>query len=100
MKYLYTLGFFIAALQLSCGKAEAKKQAIDTTPIPTYPSLGTGLFALDPSKEVTGYGGTIALFNQKADPADIADLLQASINSREAWGEATQFSEENQYNLL
>ncbi len=95
------IGIF-CSFQISCNqeKAEAKKQIVDTIDIPEYPIDSEGVYNLNPSKNTVGYAGTIVLLNQKAKPQDIADLLQASIDSRVAWGKIKQYTEDVNYERL
>ncbi|SME88345.1 hypothetical protein [Pseudobacteriovorax antillogorgiicola] len=99
--YLMLGGAIVLGLGLSsCGKwAKAKNQSVDTIAVPEYPSFRDNVYSLTPSQEAVGYGGTMVILNQAVDPGDLADLLQASIDSRKAWAETRLFTEENDFAL-
>lgn len=91
-------GLFFLPTACKQKKAQATKQTVETIDIPQYPSLEDGVYSLDSSVNSMGYGGTLVLLNQEAKPEDIATLLQASIDSRNAWGAFKKFTTDLNYN--
>ena len=90
--YLPVLCGVLALLQLGCGRwAKADKQIVETIEIPEYPDYSESVFNLNSSSDVTGFGGTMVIINEAVDPVDLADLLQASIDSRLAWASINRF---------
>ena len=86
---------------VACGRwAKADKQVVETIEIPRYPDYQTSVFGLQAATEVTGYGGTLVLLDESLDPKDLADLLQASIDSRVAWATIRQFVQLTNYDEL
>ena len=87
-----------ALTTLGCGKwADAKNQKVESIEIPEYPKSSDSVYNLQPSIPSIGYGGTLVIFNENIAPIDLADLLQASIDSRIAWAESRVFSDTTDY---
>ena len=102
MKHIFRIAVAVPiCLSLhGCGKwAKAKPQEVETVAIPEYPSFKENVYGLTPSIPSIGYGGTMVLLNKEINPVDLADLLQASIDSRKAWAGTKRFTEEVSYAL-
>lgn len=97
----YILSATVALWALSaCGKwADSDPLPIESIESPQYPKQIGSVFDLSPGVASIGFGGTMVVWNENVSPQNIADLLQASIDSRLAWTRSKEFSEQNDYDL-
>lgn len=95
-KFIICLPLFVAVS--ACGKwAEAERESVTTLPIPEYPKVQDDVFALNSAKPKTEYKGTLIVFNEKTKPELLANVINASVNARDAWGEIKKFEVESSY---
>ncbi|MFW7377991.1 MAG: hypothetical protein ACOH5I_04210 [Oligoflexus sp.] len=102
-KYVLKTGIWALTLAslVGCGRwASAPEQETNSIAIPEYPQLDSHVLTLQQGNSSVGYGGTLLIFNENASGPMIADVLQASIDSRIAWAEARKYEEESRYLLM
>lgn len=105
-KHYQKLTFMVMATGLTfslvgCGKwAKAPEQTVDAEPVPSYPETSEHVLGLQGTDRAVGFGGTMLIFNDDTTPELIADVLQASLDSRVAWAEARRFEVESEYKLM
>ncbi len=88
----------LGLMSTSCGKwAKANSEHVQTMTRPQYPVIGDDVFALNSPKNRTTYKGTLFIANDKASPVDFAELINASVQSRESWAAMKSFEVESDY---
>ena len=92
----------LCLLSTSCGKwAHSKRaQAIETVAIPAYPKVQDDVFSLSGKKPDITYRTTMLIINPATNPALLAEVINASVFSREAFAAARNFEITNDYKNL
>ncbi|RYZ59666.1 MAG: hypothetical protein EOP07_03260 [Proteobacteria bacterium] len=85
----------------ACGKwAKANSEQVVTMQRPEYPDVSGDVFSLNSPKTYTNYRGTLFLANDNATPVDFAALINASVESREAWAAMKKFEVETDFDRV
>lgn len=91
----------LLSLNASCGKwAEADSEHVQTMQRPSYPDVAGDVFSLNSTKTYTTYRGTIFIANDNASVVDFAELINASVASRETYAAMKKFEVESNYLTL